>query len=263
MKHLMWSYGVDAVVVPNGISRRLLATVDEADVASVRRGLGRGPVLLKVAGWDPNKHWRLAMDIVAHLKSADLPVRLVARGSAEAHGGEVLDHARRLGLRVQDVTLRTEEPERLGMSFAQAGSADVLNITTPMSQDVLHVLYRAADGVLANSEREPSGLVGLETMAAGGTAFTGNTGEEYAHHMDNAVVLDSADPSEAAWHLQYLSEHPEVQWPLRARARQTATRFSWDRVLAQLFARVSVLAANRHGGSLGIRQPLAAGAANQ
>jgi glycosyltransferase involved in cell wall biosynthesis len=107
----------------------------------------------------------------------------------------------------------------------------VLNITTPMSGDALRVLYRAADGVLANSGREPFGLVGPETMAAGGTAFTGNTGEEYAQHMETAVVLDSADPSEAAWYVQYLTEHPEAQRRLRAGARATARLFSWDRAL--------------------------------
>jgi glycosyltransferase involved in cell wall biosynthesis len=261
MKHLMWSYGVDPVVVPNGIPRRLLEAVDQAAVDTVRRSLGAGPVLLKVARWDPDKRWRLAMDIVARLKTAGFPVRLVARGGLEAHGGEVLDHARRLGLDVQDVSLQTQEPESVGASFAGAGEADVLNVTTAMSADTLRVLYRAADGVLANSGREPFGLVGLETMAAGGTAFTGNTGEEYAQHMENAVVLDSADPSEAAWYVQYLAEHPEAQRRLRARAHATARLFSWDRVLEQLLARVQVVAASRpDSGVRAAQRSYAAGA---
>jgi hypothetical protein len=61
------------------------------------------------------------------------------------------------------------------------------------------MVFVCADGVLANSGREPFGLVGLETMAAGGTAFTGNTGEEYAQHMDNAVVQQQPTITHGDW----------------------------------------------------------------
>jgi glycosyltransferase involved in cell wall biosynthesis len=104
----------------------------------------------------------------------------------------------------------------------------VLKMTTAMSADTLRLLYRAADAVLANSGREPFGLVGLETMAAGGTAYTGNTGEEYARHRDNAVVLDTADPAEAAFYVGYLNTHPELQKRLRESAHATARQFVWD-----------------------------------
>jgi glycosyltransferase involved in cell wall biosynthesis len=249
MKHLMWDYGVDPLVVPNGIPRRLLEAVDEAAAEDVRRSLGQGPVLFKVARWDPDKRWRLALEVIAQLKAEGLPARLVARGGVEAHGGEVLDHARHLRLKVQDIALQAQDPEDLGASFAQAGAADILNVTTPLSADALRVLYRAVDGVLANSGREPFGLVGLEAMAAGGTAFTGNTGEEYARHLDNAVVLDTADPSEAAWYVSYFAEHPEAQQRLRARAHETAQSFSWDQVVEQLLARVSVVADSGQRGA--------------
>jgi glycosyltransferase involved in cell wall biosynthesis len=249
MKHLMWDHGVDPLVVPNGIPQRLLELIDEGAVNRVRRSLGQGPVLLKVARWDPDKRWRLAMEIVTRLKATDQPARLVARGGVEGHGGEVLEHAHHLGVKVHDVALEQQHADQLGAAFAQSPTADVLNVTTPMNPDTLRVLYRAVDGVLANSGREPFGLVGLEAMAAGGTAFTGNTGEEYAHHMESAVVLDTTDPSEAAWYVSCLAEHPKVQQRLRARARVTARHFSWDRVLAQLKARVQVLAASQPGGA--------------
>jgi glycosyltransferase involved in cell wall biosynthesis len=133
----------------------------------------------------------------------------------------------------------------IAYAFSQAEGADVLNVTTPLSAESLRVLYRAADGVLANSGREPFGLVGLEAMAAGGMAFTGNTGEEYARHLQNAVVLDTADPAEAAWYVAYLDDRPREQQRLRTRARQTARRFAWECVLEQLLARVQVLAVGR------------------
>jgi hypothetical protein len=62
MKHLMWDNGVDPLVVPNGIPRRLLEAVDQRAAASVSQSLGPGPLLIKVARWDPDKRWRLAME---------------------------------------------------------------------------------------------------------------------------------------------------------------------------------------------------------
>ncbi len=87
----------------------------------------------------------------------------------------------------------------------EVDSADVVNVTTALSSDSLRISYRAADGVRANSGQESFGLVGLEAMAAGGTIYTGNTGEEYARHLDNGVVLNTADPAEAAWYATYLA----------------------------------------------------------
>jgi hypothetical protein len=87
-------------------------------------------------------------------------------------------------------------------------------------------------------------------MAAGGTVYTGNTGEEYARHMENAVILDTADPSEAAWYVRYLTQHPHVHHRLRANGRATARRFVWDRVLDQLLARVAALATRRRASSV-------------
>jgi glycosyltransferase involved in cell wall biosynthesis len=242
MKHIMWHYGVDPLVIPNGIPTRWLKAPADDSANSIRRSLGEGPLLVKVARWDPDKRWKMALETVAHLKLADRNVRLVARGGVEAHGAEVMDHARALGLSVTDVSAPPGR-EALSEALATADGADVVNVTSFIEPDDLRVLYRAADGVLANSGREPFGLVGLEAMAAGGTAFTGNTGEEYARHLENAVVLDTADPAEAAWYVSYLADRPDEQERLRTEARATARLFTWDRVLDQLLARVRVLAA--------------------
>jgi glycosyltransferase involved in cell wall biosynthesis len=207
----------------------------------VRQSLGAGPVLLKVARWDPDKRWLLTLETLAQLKRTYQQPKLVARGGAEAHGVEVLAHARALGLRVQHVALDDSDPEGLAAAFGTAESADVVNVTTSLRSDGLRILYSVADGVLANSGREPFGLVGLEAMASGGTVYTSNTGEEYARHMDNAIVLNSADPEEAAWYITYLDSYPGERERLRAAARETAQQFVWDRVVDQLLTRVQVV----------------------
>ncbi len=243
MKHIMWNYGVDPLVIPNGIPTRWLGAPPDDSAECVRQQVGDRPLLVKVARWDPDKRWKLALETVAQLKEDDRPARLVARGGLEAHGGEVLDHARALGLRVRDINVARAGVQEMACALGADETADVLNITSFVTPEDLRVLYRAADGVLANSGREPFGLVGLEAMAAGGTAFTGNTGEEYARHLENAVVLDTADPAEAAWYVAYLADRPGEQERLRAEARKTASLFTWDRVLDQLLSRIRVLAA--------------------
>jgi glycosyltransferase involved in cell wall biosynthesis len=184
MKHLMWGWGVNPLVIPNGIPRRLVAPVERVSAAKLGGSLDAETVLVKVARWDPDKRWNMAMDTVARLKADGRRVVMLARGGAEPHGGEVLAHADALGLVVHNVSV--EEPclDGYAHAFQQAGGADVLNLASPISQDMLRLLYHIADGVLANWGHEPFGLVGLEAMAAGGTAYTGHTGEEYVSHFE-------------------------------------------------------------------------------
>ncbi|MBN1629492.1 MAG: glycosyltransferase, partial [Thermoleophilia bacterium] len=85
--------------------------------------------------------------------------------------------------------------------------------------------------VLANSGHEPFGLVGLEVMAAGGIAFVGSTGEDYAVPFLNSVVLDTEDPAEIDIALHFLRTHPEVAQRLRSDAQETARSFTWENVI--------------------------------
>jgi D-inositol-3-phosphate glycosyltransferase len=150
MKHLMRSYGVVPLVVPDGVTRRLLEPVDDAAASAVRRSLGRGPVLLKVARWDPDKRWNLAIEVVAKLKTEAFPYGLLRAAEWRRTGKRCSITPRKLGLEVQNVTIDARHAEDLSSAFARSRSADILNITTPISADTLRVLYRAAD---ANSNR--------------------------------------------------------------------------------------------------------------
>ena len=99
--------------------------------------------------------------------------------------------------------------------------------------------------MLANSGHEPFGLVGLEVMAAGGLAFTGATGEDYAEPFRNAVVLETDDPLELVEGLEQVRERPEWAAQLRARGRLTAREYTWDKVLDQLRYRLELAAARQ------------------
>jgi glycosyltransferase involved in cell wall biosynthesis len=130
-------------------------------------------------------------------------------------------------------------------AMAAQPHADVWNLTSFLPDSVLPVVYAAADGVLANSGHEPFGLVGLEVMGAGGLAFVGSTGEEYAEADRNAIVLDTDDPREIVVQLRrLLADRAEVR-RLKRRGKETARAFVWPVVLRELFTKLEYVALTR------------------
>ncbi len=131
---------------------------------------------------------------------------------------------------MQDVGLARDLNESIAQ-FGELPTADVYNVVSFMSDELISLFYAAADAVLANSGHEPFGLVGLEVMAAGGIVFVGSTGEDYAVPFLNSVVLDTDDPFEIGIALDFLGEHPEVAARIREDAQETARSFSWENVI--------------------------------
>ena len=86
----------------------------------------------------------------------------------------------------------------------------------------------------ARAVSEPFGLVGLEAMAAGGVAFTGGTGEDYAVPGRNAVVLETLDPAEIVARWDELSASPELSAKLRRAAKRSAREYEWSAIAGQL-----------------------------
>ncbi len=242
MKHRMWPYGPNPLVIPNGIPARFLDAPDEGDVAACRAVFGETMTLFKIGRFDPDKRWIMAVESLAVLRAWGIPARLLMRGGIEPHGREVRRRADELGLSVADVTSQGRAVADCVAALRDAPPADILNLSFFLPEEFVRVLYRAADAVLANSAHEPFGLVGLEVMGAGGTAVTGSTGEDYAVHLENAVVIDTDDPREIAADLLYLRDHPQQVARLRAGAAATARQFTWDEVLHNLLGKAAYLA---------------------
>lgn len=230
MKHVMWDRGVNPLVIPNGIPGDRIRDADTALVARARAAFPERELLFKIGRFSPDKRWHMALDAVANEKRRGHRVAAVIRGGVEPHGMEVLANAQAQGLAVAHVKVPWEAAAALD-ALAQTPPADVYNITSFLSDDLISVLYSAADGVLANSGHEPFGLVGLEVMAAGGIAFVGSTGEDYAVPFLNSVVLDTDDPTEIGIALDFLRTHPEVANRIRGDARETARSFTWENVV--------------------------------
>ncbi len=184
MKHRLWDYGVNPLVVPNGIPSRYLKPADQEATAQVRAAAQHGNperlFLFKIGRFDPDKRWLMAVEAAARLKYSGHPLSMVMRGGIEPHGGEVLGRARHLGLNIKDVEARRPSVAECTQLLRDAGEADVYNLRFFVPEEFVRLCYASADATLANSGHEPFGLVGLEVMAAGGIAFTGSTGEDYA-----------------------------------------------------------------------------------
>jgi glycosyltransferase involved in cell wall biosynthesis len=120
----------------------------------------------------------------------------------------------------------------------------VLDVRSHVDAEARGVLFCGVDAVLANSRHEPFGLVGLETMAAGGLACTGGTGEDYAVPGQNALVLETGDPGEFVRLFERLRDRPHEMRAMRRAGRATARRFAWSDVVERvLLPRVELAAA--------------------
>ena len=244
MKFRLWEWGQNPIVIPNGIPLSSVVDPDPRLVAELRDAAGADHLCFKIGRFDPDKRWMTAVSAMAYLKRTGGTVKLLMRGGREPHGMEVLQHARNGGLTVVDVKA-PDEPASLARILREHADADVINLTSYVSDDLLALIYVAADAVLANSGHEPFGLVGLEVMAAGGLAITGSTGEDYAEAFRNALVLETDDPVEVVSLLRLIKERPDLAASIRERGRGTALDYAWEKVIDQLLLRIDLAAAQQ------------------
>jgi glycosyltransferase involved in cell wall biosynthesis len=242
MKHIMWRWGVNPIVVPNGIPGSMIARVSQAQVRTVRAAANAPAFLFKIGRFSPDKRWQQAISAVAQLKDGGVTTRLLMRGGLEPFGGEVLNFAEQRGLRVARLTTRIEDVPGLAKTLKENAEADIWNIAAFLPDDLLPVLYASATATLANSGHEPFGLVGLEAMASGGVAFVGATGEEYAEPFKNAIVIETEDAAEIVAYVTHLSAHPEAARNLRIAAQRTARDYTWQRVIDIFLLRLEFVA---------------------
>ena len=223
--------GVDPQILPNGIAERYLAPLPPDEPRQLRSAFGDRPTFVKVARFDADKRWLWAIDATAALQEQGARPRLLMRGSRSDYADVVQARIRADRLSVDRLVLPAEAPVEEVAAAIRRSEADVALLDFFIAENVLRALYAAADGVLANSEKEPFGLVGLEVMASGGIAFVGRTGEDYAVPYGNSVVVQTDDPRELGAHLATLRADAPLVSRIRTEGRATAKRFSWPLVL--------------------------------
>jgi len=264
MRSIIRSCGVDARVIPNGIPEASFEPVSRADVAHLRAAFkpsARSGFLFKMARWEREKGWTQALEAIAYARAREAaqpsdqghaPVLIARSGGPTGPGAGLAEDAASRGLRV--VSFDTPGAFAAGLGESIRAATDVVSLRFGVSARLARTLYAAADGVLANSVSEPFGLVGLETMAAGGIAFTGGTGEDYAVGGRNAVVLDTLDPAEIVAKWRELALSPSLAGRLRRAARRTARQYEWRTIVNVLIDALSHQA--RRQGLLRPEQPV-------
>ena len=231
MRGELAAVGVDAAILPNGIAERWLRPLSPSEPGSLRAAFGERPSFVKVARFDQDKRWLWAIDAIAIARSASLHPRLLMRGSRSPYAEVVGARIRAQGLSVDRVALSAQATTDELASAVGSCHGDIVFLDFFIPERVLRALYQAAEGVLANSEKEPFGLVGLEVMASGGIVYVGRTGEDYAVPFGNCVVMQSDDPRELLTAYQTLRTRPELAVAIRSDGRATAKRFVWSRIL--------------------------------
>lgn len=222
---------VEAAILPNGIADRWLRPLPPGDVPTLRRSFGDRATFVKVARFDADKRWLWAVDAVATMRDLGIRPRLIMRGSRSPYADAVGARIGERGLSVDRLVLpSTAQPKDLAAVLATS-TGDIVFLDFFIAERTLRALYGAADGVLANSEKEPFGLVGLEVMACGGIAYVGRTGEDYAVPFGNSIVIQSDDPRELITAHRALKDNGALATTIRADGRATAKRFAWPRIL--------------------------------
>jgi glycosyltransferase involved in cell wall biosynthesis len=243
MRLLVGGFGVDPIVIPNGIPAEYLARVDEEGVQSLRLAAGARQVVLKVGRFHRDKRWIQAVRAMGELRAAGVPVRMLVRGSNEHYRDDVMAAARECGLRVEQWKEEVNEVGDLVRALRATPDADLLELIEFLPEELLPVLYASSLAVLANSGFEPFGLVGLEAMAAGGVAVVGGTGEDYARHLHNSLVIETDSPHELAQVIYRVASEPVVSKEIRRAAREMAATYSWPLVVeGDLLPRLPLLA---------------------
>lgn len=230
MKHRMREWGVEALVIPNGLTADAFISPAPRAAAELNRRFADRLLLAKVARWDPEKRWVMAIEIVARLKQEGWRPLLVARGGVEPYGREVLATAEAAGLQV----VQRQNPQGVSgvlEALSEVHGADIVVLNSHVGPDSRRMLFQGAAAVLANSAHEPFGLVGLETMAVGGLACTGCSGEDYAMPGRNALVLQTADPDEFLAQFGRLRANPNRESAIRKAARMTAKQYLWPDII--------------------------------
>jgi glycosyltransferase involved in cell wall biosynthesis len=238
MKFELAQWGVAALVIPNGIDEALLDGADPEQTAALRAALGDKPAYVKVGRFDPDKNWLQAIDALAEVRAAGIEARLIVRGGKEPYGDVVFGRARERQLGVCRLEYEGSDWRELAKRLSAVDSP-VVHVRAFLDEATLYALYAAADVVLANSGKEPFGLVGLEVMAAGGVVVCGATGEEYAEPFVNAIVCDTGDGRELATYLRALADDEHLADDLRKNGAETAARYTWAHVLDSLARKIA------------------------
>ena len=220
-RRLAADYGVDAVVIHNGVDADRFPPVDALRAAALRQeyGLADRFVFLAVGGIEPRKGSVFLLQAMGTLMAqvSPAPALVVVGGHSfqdyESYREGALDQLPTLGL-------------ELGRDVVLAGT---------VSDERLHEWYRTADALAFPSVNEGWGLAVLEAMSADLPVVTSDIAvfREYLTHRKTALLTRTADAESLAAGMRQIMVDGALRQSLVAAARDLLPAYSWQRAAAQ------------------------------
>nr|WP_301549790.1 MSMEG_0565 family glycosyltransferase [Methylorubrum thiocyanatum] len=207
-------FGAGADVVGNGVDLSAYRTEPTKADAAVRErwGLGPGPVILSVGGFEERKNTLGIIEAFARLRAHHPEAQLVVAG-----GASLLDHA----------SYRARCRAALASAGLVVDRGSAVIETGPLPQADMPALYRVADVLAFPSWKEGFGLCVLEAMACGTPAIVSRQPPftEYLAPAD-ALFVDPADSDDIAGAMA-AALSPDTRTRLRASGLARAAAHSW------------------------------------
>ncbi len=217
-ERLSLEFGVEAVVIHNGVDVRRFRPPTAAERAEARAMLGIGEqfVVLNIGGIDPRKN-------SIKLLRAFLAARrvLAARGLEaallNAGGATLLDYR----------AYRESYFEELAASGLEE-NRDIFMLGV-VPEEMVRQLYWAADAMAFPSVKEGWGLVVLEALGTRLPVLTSDLPvfREYLRDGENALLVDPGDEGAIAAGLVWLATDGALRHRLATAGPDTAESFSW------------------------------------
>ena len=237
--------GAEAGIVGNGVDLSVYRPAPTGADAAFRDrwGLGGGPIILSVGGFEARKNALGIVGAFARLRARHPGAQLVVAG-----GASLLDHA----------AYRDRCRAALAAAGLEVGRGLAVVATGPVPQADMPALYRAADLLAFPSWTEGFGLCVLEAMACVTPAIVSDRPPftEYLAPTD-ALFVDPADPDAIADAMAAALE-PRTRARLRAAGLARAATHSWRACAAR---HLDAYAGCARGAAAGRSQSLAGPAA--
>ncbi|MGY2048971.1 MSMEG_0565 family glycosyltransferase [Methylobacterium sp. JK268] len=207
-------FGLAPTLVGNGVDRAAFSAVPDPADAALRAawGIGEGPVVLSVGGFEARKNALRLIAAFADLRATHPSAQLLVVG-----GASLLDHS----------AYEAHCHAALAAARLPVGPGCAVIRTGPVPQAAMAGLYRIADTLAFPSLTEGFGLTVLEAMACGTPTVVSRIAPftEYLREADTLFV-DPEDPEDIAAGLR-AALHPETRRRLAAAGCQVATAHSW------------------------------------
>lgn len=223
---LMWLYGADMRkihVIPPGVDVEHFCPIPRSEAQDVI-GLPKGNRLVLFVGRiEPLKGVDTLLRAIAILKkdqrsfSDDLCLAIIGGDL----GGPEADDA---------------EMQRLRQLREELGLGEFVAFLGSKSQATLQYYYSAAEAVVMPSHYESFGMVALEAMACGTPVVASEVGG-LAYLVQDGVTgfhVPDRDPEELAGKICLLLENDDLHREMSSAAVQSAQRYAWPRITAQI-----------------------------